>query len=151
MVRIKIQRENHKRGRKDNNQFLFPIGKINQLTIYPMSFDEFLFNRNKLLYDAIKKAYEEKKPLDRQVHLLAMDQVYRYMLVGGMPEAVDAYLNSENLLEARDILKDLYDNYLSDMALYQASPESLLRSRLLFQNIYKELNKESKNFSPQSY
>ena len=148
MVRIKIQRENHKRGRKDNNQFLFPIGKINQLTIYPMSFDEFLFNRNKLLYDAIKKAYEEKKPLDRQVHLLAMDQVYRYMLVGGMPEAVDAYLNSENLLEARDILKDLYDNYLSDMALYQASPESLLRSRLLFQNIYKELNKESKNFSP---
>lgn len=73
------------------------------------------------------------------------------MLVGGMPEAVDAYLNSENLLEARDILKDLYDNYLSDMALYQASPESLLRSRLLFQNIYKELNKESKNFSPQSY
>lgn len=70
------------------------------------------------------------------------------MLVGGMPEAVDAYVNDDNLLEARNIIKDLYDNYLSDMALYQASPESLLRSRLLFQNIYKELNKESKNFSP---
>ncbi len=148
MVRIKLQRETHKRGKKESNQFLFPIGKINQLTIYPMSFDEFLLNSNKLLYDAIKKAYEEKKPLDRQVHLLAIDQIYRYMLVGGMPEAVDAYLNDDNLLEARDILKDLYDNYLSDMALYQASPESLLRSRLLFQNIYKELNKESKNFSP---
>lgn len=65
-----------------------------------------------------------------------------------MPEAVDAYVNDDNLLEARNIIKDLYDNYLSDMALYQASPESLLRSRLLFQNIYKELNKESKNFSP---
>ena len=41
-----------------------------------------------------------------------------------------------------------YDNYLSDMELYQASQESVLRSRLLFQNIFKELNKESKNFSP---
>ena len=61
MVRIKLQREIHKRGKKENNQFLFPIGKINQLTIYPMSFDEFLLNSNKLLYDAINRAYEEKK------------------------------------------------------------------------------------------
>ena len=77
MVRIKLQREIHKRGKKENNQFLFPIGKINQLTIYPMSFDEFLLNSNKLLYDAINRAYEEKKQLDRQVHLLAINQVYR--------------------------------------------------------------------------
>ena len=42
----------------------------------------------------------------------------------------------------------MYDNYLSDMELYQASRESVLRSRALFLNIYKELNKESKNFSP---
>ena len=42
----------------------------------------------------------------------------------------------------------LYDNYLSDMDLYQASREAVLRSRTLFSNIYKELNKESKNFSP---
>ena len=42
----------------------------------------------------------------------------------------------------------LYDNYLSDMDLYQASKEAILRSRTLFMNIYRELNKESKNFSP---
>ena len=42
----------------------------------------------------------------------------------------------------------LYDNYLSDMDLYQASREAILRSRTLFSNIYRELNKESKNFSP---
>lgn len=50
--------------------------------------------------------------------------------------------------EAREILKVLYDNYLSDMELYQASQEAVLRSRVLFQNIYRELNKESKNFYP---
>ncbi len=148
MVRIRLQRETHKRGSRENDKFLFPVGKINQITIYPMTFDEFLMNSNKMLYDAIKKAYENKQPLDRQIHELAMEQVYKYLLVGGMPEAVEAYIDDNNLLEAREILKVLYDNYLSDMELYQASQEAVLRSRVLFQNIYRELNKESKNFSP---
>ena len=148
MVRIKLQRETHKRGSKENGKFLFPVGKINQLTIYPMTFDEFLMNNNKMLYNTVKTAYEERKPLDSQIHELAMDQIYRYLLVGGMPEAVEAYVDGNNLLESREILKVLYDNYLSDMELYQASQESVLRSRTLFQNIYSELNKESKNFSP---
>lgn len=148
MVRIKIQRETHKRGSKENGKFLFPVGKINQVTIYPMTFDEFLMNSNKILYDTVKKAYENKTPLDSKIHELTMEQVYKYLLVGGMPEAVEAYIDGENLFEAREILKVLYDNYLSDMELYQASQEAVLRSRTLFQNIYKELNKESKNFSP---
>lgn len=148
MVRIKLQRETHKRGSKENDKFLFPVGKINQITIYPMTFDEFLMNGNKMLYDTIKNAYESKHLLDFQIHELAIEQVYKYLLVGGMPEAVEAYIDDDNLLEAREILKVLYDNYLSDMELYQASQEAVLRSRLLFQNIYRELNKESKNFSP---
>lgn len=148
MVRIKIQRETHKRGAADNAKFLFPVGKINQITVYPMTFDEFLMNSNKVLYAAVKKAYENRKPLDSKIHEMAMEQVYKYLLVGGMPEAVDAYIDGENLFESREILKVLYDNYLADMDLYQASREAILRSRALFSNIYKELSRESKNFSP---
>ncbi len=149
MVRIKLQREIRKRGSINNSdKFLFPVGKINQVTIYPMTFEEFLLNKNEVLYDAVKKAYDEKKQLDQQIHELALEQVYNYLLVGGMPEAVQAYIDGEGLLQSREILKVLYDNYLSDMELYQASHESILRSRNLFQNVYRELNKESKNFSP---
>lgn len=148
MVRIKLQRETHKRGSRENDKFLFPVGKINQMTVYPMTFDEFLMNSNKMLYDAIKKAYDNKQPLDTEIHELALEQVYKYLLVGGMPEAVEAYIDEGSLLESREILKALYDNYLADMELYQASQEAVLRSRVLFQNIYRELNKESKNFSP---
>lgn len=148
MVRIKIQRETHKRGAANNGKFLFPVGKINQITVYPMTFDEFLMNSNKVLYEAVKKAYDSRKPLDTKIHELAMEQVYKYLLVGGMPEVVDTYIDSGNLLESREVLEALYDNYLSDMELYQASQEAILRSRTLFSNIYKELDKESKNFSP---
>ncbi len=147
MVRIKLQRETNKRG-GGKNQFLFPVGKIDQMTLYPMTFDEFLLNSNQILYDKIKEAYSNRKPLDNSVHELAMEQLFRYLLVGGMPEAVDVYLSTGNLLESRKTLEDLYDNYLSDMELYQASREAILRSRNLFSGIYKELNRESKNFSP---
>ena len=148
MVRIKLQRETHKRGARDNDKFLFPVGKINQMTVYQMTFDEFLMNSNQMLFDAVRNAYERRQPLERQIHELAMEHVYKYLLVGGMPEAVEAYIDGGNLLESREILKVLYDNYLADMELYQASQESVLRSRALFQNIYRELNRESKNFSP---
>lgn len=146
MVRIKIQRETHKRG--GGEKFLFPVGKIDQITIYPMTFDEFLMNYNYSLYGKIKESYRLKMPLDTQIHSLAMDQLYKYLLIGGMPEVVDTYINTGNLLDAKEILKTLYDNYLYDMELYQASREAILRSRSLFTNIYRELNKESKNFSP---
>ena len=131
MVRIRIQRETNKRGSADKDKFLFPVGKI-----------------NRYLYETILKGYENRIPLDRTIHELAMEQVYRYLLVGGMPEAVDTYIESKNLFDAREILTELYDNYLADMELYQASREALLRSRALFSNIYKELNRESRVFSP---
>ena len=142
MVRVKLQRE------VSNKQFLFPVGKIDQINIFPMSFDEFLLNANHNLYKAVLNAYNDKKPLSNQIHEMALDYVYRYLLVGGVPEVVDVYLNGGSLLDSQRILKTLYDNYLADMELYQASRESIIRSRLLFENIYKELNKEAKNFSP---
>lgn len=148
MVRIKLHRESHKRGVSEDKQFLFPVGKINQITVYPMTFDEFLMNRNPVLYDTLRRAYDKRQPLEPNVHELAMDQVYRYLLIGGMPEAVATYIEENDTFEAREVLKVLYDNYLSDMDLYQASKEAILRSRTLFTNIYRELNKESKNFSP---
>ena len=144
MVRIKLKREAIRSSGKE--EFLFPVGKIDQLQMYPMSFDEFLENYNKTLYDKILEAYQNRVPLETSIHKLAIDSVYKYLLVGGMPEAVDCYIKTESYYDSRQILKSLYDNYLSDMELYQASRESINRSKAIFANIFNELNKESKNF-----
>lgn len=148
MVRIKIQRESTSRSSSNNGKFLFPVGKIDQLTIFPMTFDEYLINANEMLYDKIFENYKRKEPLENSIHNMALDYFDKYLLIGGMPEAVDDYLKNNDYISSRKILQNLYDNYLADMELYQASRESVLRSRKLFQNIYTELNKESKNFSP---
>lgn len=147
MVRTKLNRVGKKRGVKtSNNSFLFPVGKINQLTIYPLNFEEFLINYNEQLYRNIKNAYQNKLPLDNAMHEHAMDVLYKFLLIGGMPEVVNTFLDEENYFESREVLKELYDNYLADMQLYQASPESILRSKMIFRSIYAELNKENKNF-----
>lgn len=146
MVRIKLKRENNKRGNSEGGKFLFPVGKINQLTIYPMNFEEFLLNRNKQLYDNLLNSYENNNVCSDLVHSKAMEVFYEYLLIGGMPEAVQMFLETGSYQRAKNTLTELYDNYLADMDLYQASPESLVRTKKIFENIYTQLNKENKNF-----
>lgn len=149
LVRIKINRDT--KNNKTNKKFLFPVGKINQLMIYPLTFDEFLYNYKKSTYDFLLMAYKDKKILNDELHNELMDIFKDYLFIGGMPEAVNTFIKyKSNKYEAYkkvvNNLKDLYNDYLADMQLYQASQESIIRSRLVFQNIYSELNKENKNF-----
>ena len=145
MVRIRIKRK--KRG-PEQKGFLFPVGKIDEITVYPMSFDEYLYNRNRKMYDRIIETYGNGEPMEQPFHEMAMGIFYEYLLIGGMPESVSAYLRTGSLNESRRVLKTLYGNYLADMDLYQASPESIIRARAIFSNICVFLNRESKNFSP---
>ena len=94
MVRIKI-----KRNQKVSNQhalegFFFPVGAIEEMYVHPVSFEEYIYNANKLLYEKIVGAYNNKIPLDNSIHEMAMDELYRYLLIGGMPENVKMYLVS---------------------------------------------------------
>lgn len=151
LVRIKIKRQTSKRGKFANNEFLFPVGKINQLNVYPMTFDEFLMNYKPNLFDQIKETFAEKRNMG-ELHQLCLTTFNEYIAIGGMPEVVDTYLeetknkNPNALNESRSILKDIYTDYLNDMDLYQASPEAVVRSKAIFENIYGQLNKECKNF-----
>lgn len=151
LVRLKILREAHKRGNyAQNSQFLFPVGKINQIYMYPLTFDEFLFNYNEALYDIVKTHYINKTQMECVQHKKLLDLINDYLFVGGMPEAVDAYLKNKDNINVYKIvtnkIKEIYDNYLADMDLYQASSESIVRSRLIYNDIYRQLNKENKNF-----
>lgn len=93
MVSIKIKREqaNNKQHKKES--FFFPVGGSANFVLYPISFEEFLMNYNKMLYDSVKNAYLNKEPLHDSIHELAMEALYTYLLVGGMPETFAQYLN----------------------------------------------------------
>ena len=151
LVRIRINRFVHKKGGYANRGFLFPVGKINQLMIYPMTFDEFILNYKKNTYEYLEKNFEKKQTIDETVHNKIIEMFNDYLFIGGMPEVVETFIKyKDNKIEAYGKasfkLKEIYSDYLSDMDLYQASPESIIKSRLIYRNIYSQLNKENKNF-----
>lgn len=151
LVRLKIKRQAHKRGGYAKKGFLFPVGKTNQLYVFPMTFDEFLKNLNGRTYDYLLDHYRKREPIDPTIHKEAMAMFEDYLFVGGMPEPESAFLarlsdKGRAYLEASKKIREVFGDYLSDMDLYQASPESIVRSRAIYQNIYAQLNKENKNF-----
>ena len=106
------------------------------------------YNENK--YNYVKKHFEEKLPIDKVLHNELMDDFRTYMFIGGMPEAVDTFLSYKDKVTAfknvNKKIKEIYDNYLDDMGLYQTSTESIIKTRLIYNDIYKQLNKGNKNF-----
>lgn len=148
LVRIRMRREN----KNVEDKYLFPVGKINQLYVFPMTFDEYLMNLNRNKYDYVKKHYEENSEIDPAIHKELMDDFRTFLFIGGMPEVVDTYLSNyknDQIDAFKRVVKkiqEIYDDYLADMELYQASTDSIIRCRLIYKNIYTQLNKENKNY-----
>jgi predicted AAA+ superfamily ATPase len=144
MVRIKIKRK--KRGPGEKN-FFYPVGSVHEMMLSPLGFGEFLSAKNPKMKEAIKEAYQKKTPLSSGLHEEAMDLLYEFLLIGGMPAVLQAYFSSSSLIKAREEQNDIYNDYLADMDLYQVSSESLLRTREMFSSAYRQLSKENENFS----
>lgn len=147
LVRLRINRD----SKKTNKSFLFPVGKINQLYVYPMTFDEFLANYDSNMYEYVKRKFESKELIDQYIHNELMDVFRTYMFVGGMPEAVQTFLDFKDkkiqaYKKTSEKIQEIYDDYLADMGLYQTTTEAMIRSRLIYKDIYKQLNKENENF-----
>lgn len=151
MVRLKILRKARRQKRDDDIPFLFPVGKINELNIYPLTFSEFLFNANRAAYEYAKDHFERGVPAADGIHEELMKTLYDYLFCGGMPEVDSVFLSLkghgvDGHAKAYEKMREIYDNYLADMDLYQASTDSIARTRLVYRDISRQLNKENKNF-----
>lgn len=142
MVRLAIKQNDN----KSENNFLFPVGKIDSLNIYPLSFEEYLMNVNPALLNLIKESYDKKSVLEKQFHDLALDLLHEYLTIGGLPEPLDIFIKTKSYVNAIKALKQVYENYLGDMDFYNISNETILKTRNVYKNIFNQLNKENKNF-----
>ncbi len=142
MVRLAIT-EMPTEERKD---FLFPLGKVDSLDLYPITFDEYLLNTNPVILERIEDAYRSHRPLEKYEHEMAMDLLHEYLSVGGMPEAVDVFLRERSYVDVRKVLESIYDNFLADMSQYNISAETILKTRRVYQSIFSQINKENKNY-----
>ena len=106
----------------------FGVGRIRSMFLYPFSFDEYLRAINMhILADTIQKASPEN-PYSEAIHNKCLQQLLRFMLIGGMPEVVATYAQGGSLLECQKILDDLTLSLYDDFSKYkQRVPVSRLR------------------------
>ena len=129
----------------DAGSVSFPVGKVEILTMYPMTFEEFLFSVNSALMDAIQKGYEKNIPLSEPLHEKALDFYRDYLYVGGMPKAVAEYADrcDEDYIRIRQ--NEILSLYSSDMAKYTTQSEQI-KTAAIYDSIPSQLAKENKKF-----
>ena len=131
----------------NKKDFSFPVGKVDFLTIYPMSFDEFLINTgNSLLLDSIKEHFNNNKEMPEVQHKKALDLYYDYLVVGGMPEVVKEYINSNSFINAIDYQKSIIESYKNDITKYCEDGNEANKILATFDSIPVQLAKDNKKF-----
>lgn len=123
----------------------FPVGKVNFLELYPMTFLEFL----KAIKAGDLREYLEKTskpaPFPKPLHLKLIQYLRTYYFTGGMPEAVAYYAQHKDLNEVREIQNEIINAYALDFAKYAASPD-IPKLSLIWDSIPVQLAKENKKF-----
>ncbi len=132
-------------GLKVNSQSGFPVGKVNLIRLLPMSFLEFLkaLNKNQLL--EYLQSIDSLSPLPEALHLQSLELLRLYTYVGGMPEAVKKYRDTDNLIEVRQIQNDIVKAYEFDFAKH-AEKNQIAKITEVWHSIPQQLAKENKKF-----
>lgn len=119
----------------------FPVGKVEYLNLYPLSFKEFLLamNENQILEIIDKKDFEMQKIFKERI----IDLLRRYCYVGGMPKAVLSFSQEQDYNLVRKIQRNILNDYESDFSKH-IPLEQVERTRLLWNAIPSQLVKENK-------
>lgn len=130
----------------NRQRYSFPVGKVETITLYPMDFEEFLWARGKdILCEEIRTAYDRMEPLPDALHQEAIELYREYLLIGGMPACINAFLSSGSFLDVPLVQNEILDNYIADMAKYASNPDSV-KIRACYHSIPAQLAKDNKKF-----
>jgi uncharacterized protein len=110
--------------------FSMPVGRIEYLHLGPMSFEEYLFEADAQLLSYLN-ACESASPIPITAHERLLERQREYMLMGGMPEAIQAFVHSGAFTEVAAVQRSIMDTYQDDFSKY-ATQNVLLRLQTLF-------------------
>ena len=131
------------------------VGSEEQIEMFPMDFEEFLWalNIDKNIIDNLKLCIDEKKEFPTFLHEKFLDLIRKYICVGGMPEVVSKFIETNDLVEVRKIQNRLITDYKSDFGTHlndnnEIVTDELERTKIMdvFDSIPKQLAKENKKF-----
>ena len=97
-----------------------PIGSIDVVHMFPLDFEEFLLANgfNQFAINSLKSKFMQLESLDENTHYKVLDLFKKYLLIGGLPDAINSFVSKKNIVEVRKIQSDIYDYYGDDASKY---------------------------------
>ena len=121
-----------------------PMGSIRKVRMFPLDFEEFLYanGMSRMAVSAMRKKFEKREALDEATHNKMMDFFRKYLLVGGLPDAVNSYLSDHNIQLVREIQREIHDYYATDASKYDE--EKKLKIRRIYDLIPSNMENKKK-------
>ena len=127
-----------------------PMGSIKKIRMFPLDFEEFLYanGMNEFTITTLRKKFEQRESLDESLHAKMMDLFKKYLLIGGLPDAVNSYLEEKNIVSVRQIQREIHEYYKADASKY--SEERKLYIRRIYDLIPSNMENKKKRVVAQS-
>ena len=130
----------------NRQKYSYPVGKVEELTLYPLDFEEFLWAmEQENLSRQIREHYTTSEALPDAWHDLALEQYRNYFIVGGMPAAIMEYLRTNSFIHVQQVQNNILNQYVADMAKY-ADAATSVKIRACYNSIPAQLAKENTKF-----
>ena len=125
----------------------YPVGYVESMTLLPMSFQEFLIAQGitKEQIHTLRQHFETRTPVLEPIHKKYLEYFRLYIILGGMPEVVQNYIQTKDIPSSRKIQKEIVEGYYRDMSKY-ASASDKVKTHDCLQSIPSQLAKENKKF-----
>lgn len=130
---------------KENVKDILIPSEEDQINMYPMDFEEFLWALgNDTMMPYIRNCYEHTQPLGQEIHRKAMDLFRQYMIVGGMPQAVETYVSNRNFQEVDDVKRRILRLYREDINKHAGN--DTLKVEAIYDEIPAQLKNQNRHF-----
>ena len=127
-----------------------PMGSIRKVRMFPLDFEEFLYanGMNELVISSMRKKFERLEALEESMHNKMMELFRKFLLVGGLPDAVNSYLERKNIQSVREIQGEIRDYYAADASKYDE--EKKLKIRRIYDLIPSNMENKKKRIVAQN-
>ena len=124
-----------------------PVGYLQTLNMYPMDFEEFLqiFSVDETIINNLRNCFLTKTKVDEIIHNKIMEMFNIYLIIGGMPAAVERYRNTENIDDVMEEHRAIIEQYKLDFTQYEEDNRKLIITHI-YELIPAELNEKNKRF-----
>jgi predicted AAA+ superfamily ATPase len=130
----------------NREKYSFPVGKVDELYMFPLDFEEFLWALDyEKFAEKIKQNFEQNLALETAFHQLGLDLFYKYCIVGGMPAVINNFLKHNSFLTIQDEQSRILNEYIADMSKY-AVPATAVKIQACYDSIPTQLSKENRKF-----